>query len=88
MTSHFHAVPVMEQPCGANTPFGMRESFMFGTLRGSKSEQIDLFLQAVPPHPTGEGRGCPISTIVGTIAFSPTGMHLHGNCCFLLAGLF
>lgn len=61
---------------------------MFGTLRGRKAEQIDLFLQAVPLHPTGVGRGGPISVVVGPIAFSPIGMNLHGNCCFVLAGLF
>lgn len=88
MTSHFHAVPVIEQQRGADTPPGTRESFMFGVLRGRRAEQIDLSLQAAPPHPTGVGRGCPISAIVGPIAFFPTGTNLHGNCCFVLAGLF
>lgn len=51
-------------------------------------KQIDLFLQVMLPHPTGVGRGCPISMVVGPIAFFPTGTNLHGNCCSVLAGLF
>lgn len=50
--------------------------------------QIDFFLQLALPHPTGVGMGCPISTVVGPIAFFPTGTNLHGNCCSVLAGLF
>ena len=35
------------------------------------NKQIDLFLQVVFPHPTGVGSGCPISTMLGPIAFFP-----------------
>lgn len=47
---------------------------MFGTLRGTKAEPIDLFLRVELPHPTGPGRGGSVSTIVGPIAFFP---HRH-----------
>lgn len=55
---------------------------MFGTLRGRKAEQIDLFLQAMPPHPTGVGGGVPSVPLLGQLHFPP-----QAQICMEIAAL-
>lgn len=53
---YFHAVLAVEQQRGANTSFETWESFMFGMLRGRKTEQTDRFVpssRASTPHWSG-----------------------------------
>lgn len=56
-------------------PSQHRSHLCLACSEGEKlNKQIDLFLQVVFPHPTGVGRGCPISTMLGPIAIFP---HRH-----------
>lgn len=53
-------------------PLQHRSRLCLACSEGEKlNKQIDLFLQVVFPHPTGVGSGCPISTMLGPIAFFP-----------------
>lgn len=64
-------------------PLQLRSRLCLACSEGEKlNKQIDLFLQVVFPHPTGVGRGCPISTMLGPIAFSP-----QARICMEIAAL-
>lgn len=53
-------------------PLQYRSRLCLACSEGEKlNKQIDLFLQVVFPHPTGVGSGCPISTMLGPLAFFP-----------------
>lgn len=81
MTSHFHAVPVIEQQCGANTPFGTQESFVFGALRGRKAAQISSFKPCLHTSLEWEA-GVPSVPLLGQLHFSP-----QAQICMEIAAL-